>query len=103
MRKRINLSLSEEEYHYIQHNANFLGLKPTAYLKNLALSEDLYTPKIDFEIAQKIYSEIHRIGINLNQLTKEIHTQFFEDEEIEQLETQLKNIKEEVKKLWTQL
>lgn len=100
MRKRISISLSESEEKMIKQNANYLGMKPTTYVKALTLKEPLYIPKLNHEQAKKIYHELHRIGINLNQLTQKMNQSLF----IEQSDKEsLQIIQKEIQKLWEQL
>lgn len=100
MRKQLNLSLNKNEFNLIQNNAQYLGMKPTTYVKSLALNQSLYIPKISHEETKNIYQELHHIGINLNQIAKQLnqHHLLYSDEI-----QMIKDIQERIIQLWDHL
>lgn len=100
MRKQLNLSLNKNEFNLIQNNAQYLGMKPTTYVKSLALNQPLYIPKMPYKETEKIYQELHRIGINLNQIAKQLnqsHLLYSNEIQI------IKDIQERIIQLWEHL
>ncbi len=70
--KTISFKISESEYAKILENASKRGLRISAYSR-LAVLKKKMPGGIMPTINLKTWTELHRIGVNLNQITKRIN------------------------------
>ena len=72
-RKRINITLDDKEYKKIITSSKIHQLKPAVYVKKSSLNFD-NEKLINEKEYQRIKTQIHKIGVNVNQITKTINT-----------------------------
>lgn len=66
---KISISLTDKERKWINERAVWLGCTPTALVRRLIFSNDDIAPVvIDTNAVKDVYLELHREGVNLNQL-----------------------------------
>ena len=78
-KKRVNVTLTAEEYSLLQRRAQEANQKPTEYLKNAALhqmAEKRHLNAEETELLRSALIEIRRIGNNLNQLAHNANSGF---------------------------
>lgn len=71
-KKRITLTLTEEEYLFVERKANEVKQRITPYFKNAALhnmAERRHLNQEELEMLREAIIEVRRIGNNLNQLS----------------------------------
>ena len=68
-RLTIDVRVNSEEWRGLQRKAAFMGMPPARWLRIAALARRLPPPPVP-ESNRAIYSELARMGINLNQLTR---------------------------------
>lgn len=72
---KISVRLTEEERAWINERAAWMGCTPTELIRKLMFSnEDIAPVVIDTEALRQTYLELHRQGVNLNQLMTYLHT-----------------------------
>lgn len=72
--RQINFRVSEQEYERLKEMANRVGMSLSAFCKAKAKGSKMKSPKIDREGALKIASELRRIGVNVNQISKRFNS-----------------------------
>ena len=90
---RIEFCVTEQERQLIQSKMAQLGTKNIgAYLRKMAI--DGYIVNTDTTPLKKQYEEMHKIGININQIAKKVNTtgDLYPEE--------MQELKEMVKELW---
>ena len=90
---RIEFCVTEQERKLIQNKMAQLGTKNMgAYLRKMAI--DGYIVNTDTTPLKKQYEEMHKIGININQIAKKVNTtgDLYPEE--------MQELKEMVKELW---
>lgn len=66
---KISINLTDKEREWIDERAVWLGCTPTALVRRLIFSNDDIAPVvIDTSLMKAVYLELHREGVNLNQL-----------------------------------
>lgn len=65
--------LAEEEHQKLVDKAEKVGLSVPAFLRELALRQRVKSPAIDRVAARELWKQIHRIGLNVNQLARLAH------------------------------
>ena len=72
---KISVRLTEEERAWINERAAWMGCTPTELIRKLMFSnEDIAPVVIDTEALRQTYLELHRQGVNLNQLMTYLNT-----------------------------
>lgn len=72
---KISVRLTEEERAWINERAAWMGCAPTELIRKLMFSnEDIAPVVIDTEALRQTYLELHRQGVNLNQLMTYLNT-----------------------------
>ena len=68
-RLTIGVRVNSEEWRCLQSKAAFMGMPPARWLRIAALARRLPPPPVP-AINRTIYSELARMGVNLNQLAR---------------------------------
>jgi hypothetical protein len=88
-KKRVNVTLTAEEYQFLLNRSAQAGESPTAYLKNAALhqmADKRHLTAEELECFRSGIIEIRRIGNNLNQIAHAANSGIaFDPKEIRQL------------------
>lgn len=98
-KKRITLTLTEEEYEFVEKRAQFAKEKITPYFKNCALhymADRRHLNQEELELKRQLIIELRRIGNNVNQIAYNANAGFsLQPEALKQqlltLETTIKN------------
>jgi hypothetical protein len=90
--KQINFRVSEKDYTSINKKCAASGLNMSNYILRYALKKEI----VILEGFKDFYTELHRIGVNLNQLTKLCN-------EGQISSVSLDAMKEEVNRVWQSL
>lgn len=102
-KKRVNVTLTAEEYQFLLNRSAQAGESPTAYLKNAALHQMADKRQLTTEELECFRSgiiEIRRIGNNLNQIAHAANSGIaFDPKEIRQL---LGDMEQTIKKRFTE-
>ena len=102
-KKRVNVTLTAEEYQFLLSRSAQAGESPTAYLKNAALHQMADKRQLTTEELECFRSgiiEIRRIGNNLNQIAHAANSGIaFDPKEIRQL---LGDMEQTIKKCFTE-
>lgn len=72
--RQINFRVSEQEYLKLEQMAQTLGMSVPAFCKAKAQGVRLVTPKIDRAGALEMASELRKIGVNVNQIAKQLNS-----------------------------
>lgn len=72
--RQINFRVSEQEYLKLEQMAQTLGMSVPAFCKAKAQGVRLVTPKIDRAGALEMASELRKIGVNINQIAKQLNS-----------------------------
>jgi hypothetical protein len=95
-KKRVNVTLTAEEYQFLLSRSAQAGESPTAYLKNAALHQMADKRQLTTEELECFRSgiiEIRRIGNNLNQIAHAANSGItFDPKEIRQLLGEMEKI-----------
>ena len=67
----ILLKFNDTEYQNVLENAEKVNLKPTTFAKNIVLSKNINP--IKSKVDKELITEIRRIGVNINQISKAIN------------------------------
>lgn len=67
----ILLKFNDTEYKKVLENAEKVNLKPTTFAKNIVLSKNINP--IKSKVDKELITEIRRIGVNINQISKAIN------------------------------
>ena len=70
--RSIGVKVSEAERLLIEERASFMGMKPSTWLRESALSRRLPSPPVA-EINRKAYGELGKLAANVNQLVMMAH------------------------------
>ena len=76
-KKRIYVTLTAEEYKFLLLKADMAGLKPTPYFRDVALhqmAEKRHLSTEEMDILRTGLIEIRKIGNNINQMIKNVHS-----------------------------
>lgn len=71
-KKRVSVTLTAEEYRFVQNRAEQAGESPTSYFKNAALhnmAERRHLNQEELDMLREAIIEVRRIGNNLNQIS----------------------------------
>ena len=74
--KQLNLSLTAFEFERIKERAKAVGMRPVHFGRALVLDENTKVSKTtppDNYLGRLIYTQLSRIGNNLNQLVRHVH------------------------------
>ena len=72
---KISVRLTQEERAWIDERAAWMGCTPTELIRKLMFSnEDIAPVVIDTKALRQTYLELHRQGVNLNQLMTYLNT-----------------------------
>jgi hypothetical protein len=78
-KKRVSVTLTAEEYAFLNKRAVEAGESPTAYLKNAALhniAQRRHLDQFELDTLRSALVEVRRIGNNLNQIAHHINVGF---------------------------
>lgn len=89
-RYELCLRLDEPEAARLRADAKRCGLSKTVYLRQLILGAEIKARPSD-EI-RKLRTEIHHIGNNVNQIARKINAGFGKREDVEQIQTLMKQV-----------
>jgi hypothetical protein len=92
--RQINFRVNEEEYERIKKMADSLGMSVSAFCKSKAKGSRIKSPKIDRQGAIEIASELRRIGVNVNQIAKNLNSG------LSTSEGQINALQEELGEIW---
>lgn len=93
-RNQIHFRLTAEEATKIELNAATARLSPSAYAKKQALEGKVKSPVITRDIGESIFSELGKIGSNINQIARKLNM----DDEV--LASEFREVKAELDNLW---
>ncbi len=74
--KQLNLSLTATEFERVKQRAEMVGMRPVHFGRALVLDENTKRSKTitsDNALGRLIYTQLSRIGNNLNQLVRHVH------------------------------
>ena len=94
-RNQIHFRLTAEEATKIELNAATVRLSPSAYAKKQALEGKVKSPVITRDIGESIFSELGKIGSNINQIARKLNM----DDEV--LASEFREVKAELDNLWS--
>lgn len=89
--KQLNIRLSEEEIKRIEKLVAKSKLSQSDYLRNCCLDKDI----IVIEGLKEVHTELHKIGINLNQIAKAVN-----EGEIKDCSRELNELQKELGEIW---
>lgn len=92
--KQVSFRLSEEEYLKLEEKVKIVNLSIPQFCKKVSLSKKIKQPNIDKDGALKIASELRRIGVNINQVSKHVNINSNVSEE------QIKTLEKELGQIW---
>jgi hypothetical protein len=97
----VKARITNREKLQIEFRANLAGLKVSDYLRKTALQREI--PRPIPQVNKETYSELTRIGININQLTRAVntalklgHSPTIDPAELENLQQTLKKLQLEL-------
>ena len=99
----LTITMSVDEYKEIQELSKELGISKARVIMDAFRGKKLTTPE-DREQIKIFIRELHRIGVNLNQLVRILHTQKADwqlEEEIREIAGQLKTDLEKIKGIFS--
>jgi len=71
--QRFNLRLTAAEIEHLRLQAQAAGLEPHEYARRRVLGERATSPALSRRADPALVSELNRIGVNVNQLTRATH------------------------------
>jgi len=98
--KQVNFRISVEEHARLEKMANDIGMSVSGFCKSKALGIKTRVPVVGHSDAVIIASELRRIGVNINQMTKYLNSgggvlnEFF---------IRINDIQEDLRSIWRAL
>ncbi len=99
--KQVNFRVSEQEYNKLKESADVLNMSVAQFAKSKAKGAHLVKPKFDSDTQKALVTQLSRLGANVNQIAKVIHSN--PNLSTERIELNLNEIKKRVNDLWQQL
>ena len=91
MLSKRSFRLTKEQEEYLDKNCQSLGITSSAYIRGLLDERRKKQPKLleltreEREYHARIISEVNRIGVNINQIVKNVNSFFYSRREKEEL------------------
>lgn len=99
--KQVNFRVSEQEYSKLKESADVLNMSVAQFAKSKAKGAHLVKPKFDSDTQKELVTQLSRLGANVNQIAKAIHSN--PNLSTDRIELNLNEVKKRVNELWQQL
>lgn len=98
---RKSFRISEEDEQFLRNQCELYGMSDSAYFRYLLnrvknSPETAVRPKEEFVIIKELTDEINHIGININQIVRNVNMLYYSDHEKRKLFAMMEEIKNKV-------